>query len=97
MKFLTDCTNSTAELIDAMIDSADEISHTEFATHVDADDWIKTNAAFCIPLHEDWHVTFHKSNYNGNPCVYFQHSGIEHIFTEAGAGWDNTDAHIKGK
>jgi len=31
-------------------------------------------------LGRDWHVSFDKSRYKGEPCYYLTHSGIEYIF-----------------
>lgn len=33
-----------------------------------------------LVMKNDWHVSYWKSNYNGKPCYYFQHSGIEYVF-----------------
>lgn len=33
-----------------------------------------------ITLKRDWHVDYYRSLYQGRPCYYLVHSGIEHIW-----------------
>ena len=35
-----------------------------------------------ITLRNDWHVSYHKSNFDGLPCYYLRWSGIEFIWTK---------------
>lgn len=34
-----------------------------------------------LTMARDWHVSYHRSRWQGKPCVYFVWSAIEHIFT----------------
>ena len=93
-RYETCCVESTAELIDALTDDevAVEISHDEFATAVEGlDEWATSKGYELDPedgltLVADWHVSYHRSVYDGRPCFYLRWSGIEFIWTEAGGG-----------
>ena len=39
-----------------------------------------------LPLSKDWHVSYHRSTFKGKLCYFLQWSGIEYIWTDAGAG-----------
>ena len=84
-EYLTCCVNSTAQLIDAMVDAARTITYKTFIHRVNIDvgafGYVKHGKG--LKLCNDWAVSFHKSNYNGTPCYYMQHSAIEYIFTAA--------------
>ncbi len=87
-KFYTTCVSSTYELISAMVDSEREVSYStmlrrcpgllELADQLGYDRRCDQG----LTLRNDWHVSYHKSRYDGKPCYYLQWSGIEHIFME---------------
>lgn len=35
-----------------------------------------------LTLASDWHVSFHRSQYESQPCYYCNHSAIEYVFVE---------------
>ena len=35
-------------------------------------------------MKDDWHVSFHKSEFLGREVFYFKHSGIEHVYIPEG-------------
>lgn len=87
----TSCVNSTAELINALSISAKEVSYRTVLKHCEGLlDWadgfnVYSRRSDCgLTLKEDWHVTYHKGTYDGRPCYYVQHSGIEYIWTKEG-------------
>lgn len=90
LQFDTTCVNSTGELINAMTERAQEISRRAFLRAVDPRELADVEHALGYDVYtmrgglrmsKDWHVTYHRSVYDGRPCVYFVHSRIEHIFT----------------
>jgi hypothetical protein len=92
----TCCVESTAELINAMCDDAEEIDYHEFVVACDGvDEWAiahgyaPAHTEGDLTLCKDWHVTFNKSTYDGRPCYFLQWSGIEYIWTAEGnaTGW----------
>jgi len=89
-RYITNCVNSTARLIDLMTDRAKKISYSKFVNQIEIGDlkglfplynWSvkKSNG---LTLKGDYAVSFYQSNYNGKPCVYVEHSSIEYIFAE---------------
>jgi len=82
MTYLTCCVNSTQELIHAMQASAEDVSLEDVREHCEGvDEWAKNmgyNDDFL--LENDWHVAYCKSVYDGQPCFFIRHSGIEHIW-----------------
>lgn len=36
-----------------------------------------------LTLKKDWHVTYHRSTYQGKPCYFICHSAIEYVFVKA--------------
>ena len=87
----TCCVNSTAELIHALVDDAEDIEYEEFRDAVGGEEVDKFAADMKydtgdetggLRLEDDWHVSYHKSKYGGEPCYYLQHSGIEYIWLD---------------
>jgi hypothetical protein len=35
-----------------------------------------------LTMKKDWHISYHRSVYQGRPCLYFVHSAIEYIFVK---------------
>lgn len=88
--YLTCCVNSTGPLINAMTERAQEITYRTMRQHCDLAPWAASmgydpnTRLGGLSLANDWHVSYHKSTYNGAPCYYLRHSAIEYIFTEGG-------------
>jgi len=94
----TCCVNSTAKLINAMTDRAREVTWATFRRHVHWTEvrgvfpfysyhgelHNPETDELTAPMHikDDFAVRFCKSRYDGRPCYYIIHSGIEYIFTE---------------
>jgi hypothetical protein len=81
-QYLTCCVNSTAEAINAMTDTAREITFGTFARHCD---WRELASQMGyqrggLVLSRDWAVSYYRSTYKGRPCYYMVHSCIEYIF-----------------
>lgn len=87
-KFKISCPDSTPELINNLIADATEITWKTFIKHVDIDDLLEMfpqymkSGRWGLTIGNDWSISCHKSIYNGQPCYYLQHSGIEYIFVE---------------
>lgn len=91
MSFITDCITSTAAIICPMVDEAQEITRRTFLKHVNrqslrnTEGWLGYDAdpRRGITMAGDYHVSYFKSRYRGNPCIFFVNSAIEYIFTQA--------------
>ena len=86
-QFITSCVNSTAELIDNMVDSAIDITYRTFIQYVDIQELSEMfgyvmNSRNGLTLKKDWAVSYHRSTYDGQPCYYLRHSAIEYIFVK---------------
>lgn len=85
-RYETCCVNAIGDDITAMVDVAREITLRTFRKHCDTREWeehmgYSRRGRGGLPLSRDWHVSYHKSKYQGRPCYYARHSAIEHIFT----------------
>lgn len=72
--YITNCVSSTAELISPMVDTAREITYRTFLKHVEKSE-LDTLFPFYkdvpgLSLGNDWSVTFWKSEFDGQPCVF---------------------------
>ena len=86
MYYLTNCIDSNVELLEPMIDNAQEIEYSELLENVSQEvlDGVfpmYVGIEDLLTLESDYAVSFYKSEYNGKDCVYVQHSSIEYIFT----------------
>ena len=90
MRYLTNCVESTADPIIDMVDNSREITRRTFLKHVDRDDQLHleqgglgyvAHPSQGLTMARDWAVRYYKSKFEGNPCVYFDNSCIEYIFT----------------
>lgn len=88
--FTTTCVNSTAELIDALIESEREIAYCTFRCLLggeELDRWAREmlydtgHERGGLRLCNDWHVTYYRGVYDGRPALFLRHSGIEHIWS----------------
>lgn len=80
--YLTCCVNSTAKLIDNMVDMAREITCKTFLrkVNISVEDFGYVRRGKGLKLQNDWAVRFYKSKYRGEPCYYMVHSAIEFIY-----------------
>lgn len=92
MHFHTDCIHSDGPSINAMQEAATAITRRTFLRYVDRADLTRLEQDLQydtgterggLRMSKDWHVGYYRSTYRGRPCVYFDHSRIEYIFTEA--------------
>lgn len=88
--YITNCVSSTAEKINSMIDhpSNREINYNTFMNYVSKEqlselfpyyNWDNRGG---LKLKDDWAVSYYKSVYENNPCVYMVRSAIEYIFAD---------------
>ncbi len=87
----TNCTSSTAKLINDMTDQAHEVTYDTLARRVGADQLRYTFPFYTwgpgnepgIRMKNDWAVAYFRSTYRGRPCYYVQQSSIEYIYTRS--------------
>ena len=82
-KYITNCVNSTSELIEEMVDNSREIKYSTLLKHVsqkELDEIFPIYNGSGLTLEKDYSTSYYKSKYNGKPCVYVEHSRIEYIF-----------------
>ncbi|MDD2460138.1 MAG: hypothetical protein WC328_01485 [Kiritimatiellia bacterium] len=85
----TSCVSSTAELIDAMTEQARPVTlrtlrrHCRYLREWEKDMGYATDNQIGLRLQDDITVRFYRSRYDGMPCYYIDHSGIEHIWTRS--------------
>lgn len=88
-KFLTSCVNTKGDDINEMQAVAKEVTRGTFLQYVDRASLADLTDALGyerypragLTMAGDWHVSYYRSIYRGQPCVYFVHSCIEYIFT----------------
>lgn len=87
MRWKTDCTRTKdIRALDDMIDNARQITYKTFMKHVDRNDIIKLFPQYDwttgrgLTLKRDYHVSYYKSKFKNQPCVFINHSSIEYIF-----------------
>ena len=87
-RYLHSCPSSTYEDITDMTDKATDITRRTFMKYVNREDreMVERDLGYDrdFPITRDWHVSYSKSVYRGQPCVYLTHSAIEYIFTPNG-------------
>lgn len=82
--YTTNCTESTAEHIDQMVDKSKVITYSELLNNVtqsELDNIFPFYAGIPLSLKSDYAVAFYQSEYKNVPCIYVEHSRIEYIFT----------------
>lgn len=84
-QYVTDCTGSTYEDIQALKESETGVSLGTFRKAVGTAAWKDITASLGygrdFPISRDWHVGYYKGVYRGVPAYFLRHSMIEHIFT----------------
>ncbi len=86
--FTTDCIGAIGEDIGEMVDEATEITRRTFLKHVKTEEMknLEIELGYAghykqgLTMSSDWHVSYWKSKYKDDPCVYFSWSAIEYIF-----------------
>lgn len=80
----TSCVEAIGRDVQSMVDKAKEITRRTFLKHVSKGDLYNLehklgyNQAF--KMANEIYVSYFKSKYKGQECVYFVQSAIEHIF-----------------
>jgi len=88
MEYLTNCTISTAEKIDAMVEHEEnkELTYEELLEKVSQETLDRVFPWYVgvpnLSLESDYGVSYYKSYYENQPCVYVCHSCIEYIFVD---------------
>lgn len=83
--YQTCCVESDGDSITAMVNAEKVITYQTALKHMTGLlEWARARGYAMrrpsITLRTDWHVSFHKSVYKGDPCYYVQWSGIEYIW-----------------
>lgn len=83
--YLTNCVESTAKNIQAMVDKAREISFATFARNCDYQELARSmgyavGAEKGLHLKDDWAVRFYTSKFKGKKVYFMDQSSIEWIF-----------------
>jgi hypothetical protein len=82
------CISARARDIEEMVDNSREVSYNTFMRHVDINEikeifpiygWGK-NKDSVLKLRNDYAVSYYRSKYRGQPCLYIKHSAIEYVF-----------------
>lgn len=80
-QFLGTCVSFEAEEIHAYDDTERKITYRTFARHLGRELLREVNSWFSVPLSRDWHVSFGKGTFKGQPVIVLRHSCIHHFFT----------------
>ena len=87
-RFALTCIYAVGDDINDMKEHAEDITRGTFCRHVDRESreglerqiGYEVGPSRGLHMKDDWAVGYYKGAYQGIPCVYFQWSGIEHIF-----------------
>ena len=85
-EYMTNCVESSADIIDKMCEQAIEIDYNDFITQVEVKHLVKLFPQYDwtdgddLKLIDDWHVSYWQSQYLNRECVYVEHSCVEYIF-----------------
>jgi hypothetical protein len=98
-QYTTNCTllsRADVPALNAMTDDAQEVTLATVRRHCDLaglldDLGYAVGAERGLHIKDDWHVGYYKSQFQGRPCYFIQHSHIEHIFQESEA-WAEAEA-----
>ena len=94
--FLTSCIDAEGEDINAMADSAGEVTLRTLRKYCDTLEFEQElgyhrHRHGGLILKNDWHVSYWKGTYRGCPCYYIDHSRIEYIWVKRSA-WPLSEA-----
>lgn len=84
--FLIDCVQADCgQDINDMKETGREITRRTFLKYVNKESLkeVENNLGYDrdFSMARDWHVSYHKGTFCGDPAVWFVWSAIEHIFT----------------
>ena len=89
--FCTDCTAAgIGEDISKLVDDAEDISYNEFTSVVGKNKleehfpdyiWGPDTRGNGLKMRDDYHITYARGIFRGEPAYYVTHSGIEYVFT----------------
>lgn len=86
-EYHTNCVSASARDIDAMRNASREVSYRTFIKHCpDAREVLGYTRGSGLTLAGDWHVSFYRSTFRGEPCFYARHSAIEYIWIKVPKG-----------
>ncbi len=99
-RYVGNCTDqSTAPHLQSMMDEAKEITYRTFVKAIGLDNMRSIFGDYAwgyqrgnIRMKNDPYVRYFRSNFDGKPCYYVRHSGIEYIFIDEDAMGKNDDA-----
>ena len=84
--YCASCISASANDIDDMVDNATQISYNTFIKYVSIEDLKSMFTVYAwgnkkgLKLKDDYAVSYYKSKYKGQPCLYIRHSSIEYVF-----------------
>lgn len=78
--FIGRCDSLRAEDLDAFDESRHDITYRTFLRHVGRETVRELNKSFGVPLRKDWHVSYAKGTWEGQPAVCLFHSRYHHIW-----------------
>lgn len=86
--YLTCCVDSTADKINALVESAVPVSYRTFRRHCDPGECgafahYETDPRNGLTLKNDGMVYYYRGTYRGVPCYFVDHSRIEYIWVPA--------------
>lgn len=82
------CIELDGDDINAMSDTRTNISNDRFRRLIgtEAYRWLSRELGYVpgekLTLRSDWHVSYHRSTYQGKPCLFLVWSAIEYVFTQ---------------
>ena len=85
-RYYCNCVNwdsSDLEGLESIVDNSTEITYHEMLEEVSLEqlhDIFPFYEDCPLTMEKDWSVRYHRSEYNGKPCVYVLHSAIEYVF-----------------
>lgn len=84
-RYLTCCVNANGQDITEMVDVARKITYNTMRKYIPIDE-LKTIFDYSwgrekgLRMSKDYHVRYYKSVFCGQPCIFIDHSAIEHVF-----------------
>ena len=86
-EYFISCINSTAEKIDAMMNTAEEISYSKLQSVIGRQRLKEIFSLYAwgkekgLRMKDDFAVSYYRGIYDGSPAYIVQHSAIEYVFT----------------
>ena len=90
MRYIGDCVSLGGPGITQMVDDAIDISYRTFRRQVggkEVDHWAsrygyEKHPSQGLTLPADWHVSYHRSKWQGKRCYYLRWSAYEHVWVD---------------